>query len=51
MPRKSDKMDRLADALADGLDLRAAAELIGVSYDYANAMFQRMKRRLGVRAR
>lgn len=51
MPRKSDTMDRLADALALGLSIRDAAERIGVSYDQANAVFQRMKRKLGWQAR
>ena len=50
-PRPSPKMDELADLLAEGLTVRQAADRIGITYDYANAMFQRMRARIGEQAR
>lgn len=54
-----DKMDQLADALADhdldtgdpGGNLTKAAAVIGMKRDYAQTLFQRMRRRLGEQAR
>ncbi len=54
-------IDRLAEALEGDFDvatpgwsgptLKEAAAQIGISYDFANALLQRMRKRLGERAR
>ncbi len=49
--RPTPTMDRLADALADGLSVPEAAVQIGIEYAYANAIFQRMRARLGPQAK
>ena len=47
---KRSTMDRLADALADGLTVREASERLGITYSLANATVQRMRARLGWQA-
>ena len=49
-PRDHTRIDRLADCLADGMTIAQAAERLGVTAPYANAMLQRMRRRLGAQA-
>lgn len=44
-------LDRMADALAEGLSVKDAAKKIGVDYSYGNAILQRIRKRLGAQAR
>lgn len=43
-------MDHFAQLLSEGLSVRQAAGRMGFSYDYGNAMLQRIRRKLGAQA-
>lgn len=44
-------LDRFAELLAEGLTVAEAAKRMGVTYEYGNAMLQRIRKRLGGQAR
>lgn len=43
-------MDRFAEALAECGDVPTAAAQLGINRDYANAMFAKIRKRLGPQA-
>lgn len=45
------RLDDFAEALAENGDLRAVAAQLGIGHAYANALLQRIRRRLGSQAR
>lgn len=45
------RIDQFAEYLAQGLSVDAAGRKVGVSYTYANAMMQRIRKGLGEQAR
>jgi transposase len=49
-PGQLPTLDRFADLLADGIQAEDAAERLGYSRAYGNAMLQRIRKRLGPQA-
>lgn len=48
--RKNDRIERLADLMADGYELKDAAPIIGVSVDRTRRLWRGIKRDLGWQA-